>query len=179
MSAPDFSDAPIPEDIPQTDIAPDDGPHCQVCGTPLEYSGRGRKPKYCSEHRRSGARNTTSVKASTPRNEKLAAQATDALLQINGLVALLAAVAQYENTAEAITSAEETFRVRVHAALITDPELAQSILKAGTASGKISLIIAYGMLATAVAPVAVVEYKMKRLEKESAAAAAADEETGQ
>lgn len=27
---------------------------CEVCGTPLEWAGRGRKPKYCADHRKGG-----------------------------------------------------------------------------------------------------------------------------
>lgn len=31
--------------------SPGDGPVCDVCGTPVNYSGRGRPPKYCDEHK--------------------------------------------------------------------------------------------------------------------------------
>lgn len=34
----------------------DDELVCQVCGIPLVYAGRGRKPKFCDEHRTSSAR---------------------------------------------------------------------------------------------------------------------------
>jgi hypothetical protein len=34
-----------------TTPADDTRPHCVECGTLLEYSGRGRKPKFCAEHK--------------------------------------------------------------------------------------------------------------------------------
>lgn len=34
----------------------DDSPdHCLTCGVPLEYGGRGRRPKYCSEHKKNAS----------------------------------------------------------------------------------------------------------------------------
>lgn len=59
MTAPDEF-GPLPtttEDIgnpgPSTDTIPGDDkrPHCQECGVILDYGGRGRKPKYCEEHK--------------------------------------------------------------------------------------------------------------------------------
>lgn len=177
-----FSSAAVPSEseLPQgaslpADESPHDGPHCIVCGTPLEYSGRGRKPKYCDEHKKSGTR--TGVKSSTPRNDKLAAQATDALMQINGLGALVCMLAGMPMTAAAINNAEEGLREQVKAALITDPDLASKILSAGTHSAKISLVIAYGMFAAAVAPVGVMEFKANKARRELENGAAEDEGT--
>ena len=142
-----------------------DGPHCIVCGEPLEYSGRGRKPKYCDEHKKGGRR--TGVKASTPKNERLAAQATDALMQINGIAALICMLSSMPMTAEAINKAEDGLREQVKAALITDPDLCNKILSAGTHSAKISLVIAYGMFAATVAPVAVLEFRQNKALREA------------
>jgi hypothetical protein len=38
----------------------DDAPElaCEVCGTPLVYAGRGRKPRYCEDHRNRSGTNT-------------------------------------------------------------------------------------------------------------------------
>jgi hypothetical protein len=44
--------------IPADDDAPDLA--CEVCGVPLVYAGRGRKPKYCEDHKpKSGPRLAT------------------------------------------------------------------------------------------------------------------------
>ena len=165
MSELSFSAAPVPDDDSvKPDVSPHDGPACIVCGEPLDYSGRGRKPKYCAEHKKGGQR--TGVRSSTAKNEKLAAQATDALMQMNGLAALVFMLSGMPMTASAVTGAEEGLREQVHAALITDPELATKILSAGTHSAKISLVIAYGMFAAAVVPVGVMEFKQNKEKRE-------------
>ena len=161
MSALTFESVEVPAEAKE-DVSPHDGPACMVCGTPLEYSGRGRKPKYCDEHKKSGARKN--VRSSSAKNERLAAQATDALMQINGIGAMSCMLLGMPLTAGAITSAEEGLREQVHAALITDPDLAAKILSAGTHSAKVSLVIAYGMFAAAVVPVAVMEGKTRKAE---------------
>lgn len=158
-TVPSETELPAGANLPQ-DESPHDGPSCIVCGTALEYSGRGRKPKYCDEHKRSGTR--TNVRSSTPKNDKLAAQATDALMQMNGLAALVCMLSGMPMTAAAINNAEEGLREQVKAALITDPDLASKILSAGTHSAKISLVIAYGMFAAAVVPVGVMEFKANK-----------------
>lgn len=63
MTSPTFQDADIPadatpiydgadglSDAPQ-DAPPSDDLTCEVCGVPLSYGGRGRKPKRCAEHK--------------------------------------------------------------------------------------------------------------------------------
>lgn len=51
-----------PDNFVFTDSVPESGNPvteselvCVTCGTPLEYSGRGAKPKYCDKHKRSRA----------------------------------------------------------------------------------------------------------------------------
>lgn len=43
------SDGPVTE--PAADPLPGGAPTCEVCGRAVEYSGRGRKPKFCFEHK--------------------------------------------------------------------------------------------------------------------------------
>jgi hypothetical protein len=133
---------------------------CQVCGREAgPYGGRGRKPKFCDDHRKSGKTTRT---ASAPKNNALAAQAADALVQVNSLIAFGATVMQYDETGETLRNAQEEFRARAHAALVTDPKLCQAILRGGPMSARAALILSYGMLATVVAPVAVQEFRDKR-----------------
>lgn len=135
---------------------------CEVCGREAgPYSGRGRKPKYCSDHKRNkNVNSTTRVKGS---NATLAAQATEALVQINNMVAVGAMVLSYPETAGAISDKEETFRQQTYTALLTDPGLCRTILRAGTTSGKLTLAIAYSMLIASITPIAVLEYKEHRI----------------
>jgi len=51
---------------------------CEVCNTPLIYSGRGRKPKFCDEHK-STSKNTTRTGSPKTVPDKELAQACDNL----------------------------------------------------------------------------------------------------
>jgi hypothetical protein len=45
-------------------VSNDEAPYrCEICGTSLTYSGRGRKPKFCSEHRKGGTTTSNGRKA--------------------------------------------------------------------------------------------------------------------
>jgi hypothetical protein len=84
------------------------------------------------------------------------------LIQVNGLACVSLMLVQFHATASAIAEREDAFREQVYAALVTDPALCRTILRAGTTSGKISLLIAYAMLGASVYPVARAEYNDKR-----------------
>jgi len=154
---------------------------CVVCGTEIFYGGRGRKPKYCDEHRTGNSPNKESTRHKTKVTggpAQLAAQATEALIQVNGLVSILLMVFKMPMTASAIAVANDAFRESTYAALLTDQELCRTILKAGTTSGKIALLISYAMLAAAVVPVGILEFiENQKAKEESDADRTADSES--
>lgn len=104
MTEPDpFGDMPTATEsiAPETDTLPGDDkrPHCIECGTILEYSGRGRKPKYCEEHKpqshKAGegkTRRTGSTKADRESQEL----ATAYLTQLKKAAAYVAMVDPYD-----------------------------------------------------------------------------------
>lgn len=157
IDIPVFDDALVPRDeAPQ-------GTHelvCRVCGEPLEYGGRGRKPTLCDKHK--GTPGGKSRADAIGKNEQLAAQAATALMQVNSLAEMGLRFGKLPMTAEAMAMAKESFKEQVFEALKTDPELCKTILKGGIQSGRIALIIAYAMLASVVAPVATMEIKERR-----------------
>ena len=166
-------DSPPPADpITGGDVPPatDEGLSCEVCGTPLVYSGRGRKPKRCDEHKRnkSASAGGTVARKVTP-NDKLARQATTALVQINRLTGFGVRMLGLSATSEMIMHAEQGFEEQAYEALLTDPDLCKQILAVGQVSGKFSLLTAYALLLGQVGPVALMEIKAKRAEKEQAA----------
>lgn len=167
---PDFA-APGPADVAP---ATDDVLSCAVCGVALEYSGRGRKPQRCPEHRRASGSTKSAPKNTT--NERLAVQATEALVQINRLTGFGLRVLGMPETGATIAYAEDVFREQALAALMTDPGLCKQILAAGQVSAKASLALAYGMLGMQVAPVAMLEIKAKREAKAEAKANAHGED---
>jgi len=149
-------------------MAPDEKPEtsndhpCGTCGVEVVRRGnKGRWPKFCEQH-------TASHKAGRGSGARignatlLAAQATEALCQVNGLIAMGLMLAQMPETGSALAEREDVFREQAYAALLTDPALSKVILRAGTTSGRISLGIAYVMLTASVAPVGVMEFKQNR-----------------
>lgn len=152
---------PVTDDVPPFENEPEFA--CVTCGKAIEYSGRGRKPKYCDEHKRSSGTGTRS--AASGSNDKLAAMAVDVLCQGNAAATVGLMFARLNGTASAVAEREEPFRAQAYEALKLDPALCKSILKGGANSGKMALIIAYAMLGASVAPVFIAEMKEKRAEK--------------
>jgi hypothetical protein len=156
----DFTDTSAPKDEPvptQYEYA------CQVCGKELFYGGRGRKPVKCDEHK------TTQSKKGSGSNANMARQASNILSEWNTMVraGLMIPYIPFAgvnpvylpDTAEAIKEADEVFTDQAYRALLADPKLCKLIIRIGASSGKMSLIVAYGMLGVKVFPVAVNEMK--------------------
>lgn len=177
MSTPLFDDGtsalvPVPEHAAPDESPLDlDGPSCRVCGVALDYAGRGRKPVYCDEHRKSSRAKTTALPSSrrADSSDKLASQAATVLCNVNGFVSLAVMAAGLPQTSEAITVARDGFYIQAKEALVTDPDLCKQILRTGGLSAKVSLILAYGMMAGVVGPVAALEIRVKREERRALA----------
>lgn len=135
---------------------------CKVCGKEAgPYGGRGRKPVYCAEHKKSGK--GTGQKRALTSNDAKARAAASALVQFHGLTAMGLVAFGFMGTASKLAEVtKEQFEEQAYEALLTDPALCSAILKAGTTSGRMSLLIAYAMLAGAIAPTAWEEWKERR-----------------
>lgn len=165
----DFTASEIPvEDGPAmpADLAPEVPEFaCEVCGKELTYGGRGRKPKYCDEHKKNKPAGTRSASGSK-RDEAVARQAAGVLSQINGLVGLGLYFApepfRMPDTAAKLDELAPKFEEQAFDALKNSPALARTIARAGGVSGSAGLIIAYGMLGASLAPVAVDEWKRNK-----------------
>lgn len=154
---------------PIDDIEPDTVPDlsdveypCEVCGKEAgPYGGRGRKPKRCSDHKKQ-TRSSGNQPKVTGSTANIAAQATQVLVQLNGMLALGSLALGLHKTAGAIAEANPAFETAAYNALLTDPELCKFLLKSGAISGKAMLVAAYGGMGLSVAPTAVMEVKEKR-----------------
>lgn len=96
------------------------------------------------------------------KNDALAESAADLLAQLNGLLAMGAMTIGFTDTASTIAERNDAFKLQAIEALKTDPALCKQILKAGSTSGKVALILAYGMMAASVIPTGIVEYRDKK-----------------
>lgn len=160
---PDYD--PMPPGKPET-VQDGDALTCLVCGKPLEYAGRGRKPKYCDEHKKSKSGGSGASRSPSKGAAGDARIAAEALTQANNLaaVALMVLPEPYrmEATGTAITEASDKFNEQAYQALLQSPELAKAIARAGGISGAAGLVMAYGMLAATITPIAVSEVREKR-----------------
>lgn len=158
MDALNFTDAEIPQD--STPVTSDVEYPCRKCNKEAgPYSGRGRKPVYCPECRGSAKKSGPRV---TGGANNLAAQAAETLVQLNTFLAMGAMAMGLIETGMSIQSAQEMFRERAHAALLTDPEFCRSILRTGAKSAKFSLSMAYVGMGMTVGPTAVMEIKERK-----------------
>jgi len=71
-------------------------------------------------------------------------------------------------TASAVGLAELTFIEMATEALESDPGLCRLILRMGTKSSKLALMLVYGQFLAAIAPVAIMEYQEKKTAQEEA-----------
>lgn len=156
------------------DERPPDGPVCSVCGVDLVYKGTGRKPTKCDEHKGVKAAKSPAAEAKKAPggNEKLALQATELLCQLNDLCGMGFMMAGLLETGSAWADRQDVFREQAYQALLADPALCKMILRAGATSGKVALMVAYGMLAAGVAPVAITELRAVRAARAENAEAA-------
>lgn len=163
----DVADAADEADSIAPDSTPLDPPEyaCRVCGTELSYSGRGRKPQYCDEHKKSKTAARKSGTASAA-NIKLAEAAADVLAQFNDIAATVIFMGGMPVTSSRLADKNPVFRAQCMQALSTDPALCRSILSAGNAGARGSLAFAYGILLAALLPTAYSELREKRRQSE-------------
>ncbi len=132
------------DDTPPSDVLTNNVPNgysCRECGTPLVYSGKGRPPTLCDEHkpkaqqRQSVGRKTTSV-------DTLVAQITDLYL---GVAVATTMFAPIDGTiiGENATKLGESWRSLIE----RDPKVRKFWEKALTGSGYGAVLIAHAMVA--------------------------------
>ena len=177
MSVMEFVDATFPmDDVPP--LADVENP-CKECGREIDvaYGGRGPRPRYCSACKPNKQSRRQAPKV-TGKDQSLAAQATGVLVQVNAMIAMGAAALGLFRTGGAIAEANNTFEAAAYQALLTDPELCKLILKSGAKSAKISLGLAYGGMAMAVAPTAVMELRERKADRDAKREAAERDSNG-
>ena len=161
------------EDIPDTFDPDDEMPETDIpaivcsfpgCKEQLVYYGKGRKPRFCSDHK-NGKVTASSLTAQSRvkgTNQQLAAQASEVLAKTNSLAMLAILAFGMPLTATTIAEHNEQFKESAYEALLLDPKLCQSILATGGKTAGLALFMAYGQLGMFVVPLAITEFKEKR-----------------
>lgn len=104
----------------------------------------------------------TRVGTSTAKNERLATQATAAVMEAREAMTLGAMMFGLADTSSVLVARSDAFKARIHNAFLLDSQLAETVVKAGVKSGKIMFLSAILLDAAAVAPTAVVEIRALR-----------------
>ena len=95
-------------------------------------------------------------------NDALAKRAADVLYQLNAMIGTGALALGMTSTAREIAHGNDGFAEQAADALSLDPVLCKMILRGGTKSGAIALVISYLVLGSRVAPAAVMEWKARQ-----------------
>lgn len=160
-------------DTDELDKAPPTGPElAEECkapdchNAPEPYSGKGPRPKYCADHKRGKG---TGVKRTGAANTQ-AIQAAAILAQYNNFVVVGLKLVKLDETASEIAGRNDAFELMAAESLRGDPALCRAILKSGSKSGSLGLLMAYGLLLSAAVPAAMDEVKERKAAKEAAQA---------
>lgn len=146
LSKLDSFDTGIPADVDMPPLVSDD-PVCQVCGVPLTYGGRGRKPKFCDDHKQTKTTSGSGRKtagAGTVDAAMASLEFCEGIFSIALLMASPAAAVQW-------SASLPELRAKNRAILNGNPALCKSIAKT---SSKVSPYMLLGSYGYALAPVA-------------------------
>ena len=128
---------------PADDVPPSDsGLNCEVCSTPLTYGGRGRKPRFCQEHRPN--KGSSAPKAQSRSTESLVAAIEDFYLQI-GMVVGFAPGCQAD--AMEIAGSAATLAKSWGGLIERDPKVRRMWERILGGSGWGSVVVAHAMVA--------------------------------
>jgi hypothetical protein len=154
----DISEAPDMPDIAAPEYA------CEVCGTELFYSGRGRKPKRCDEHK-----TTRSQSAGSKRGSKDVEAAVSSLNQVYTLVQMGLRMLNADLANEAMSASLPKLEASNREHLTNDPELAKRIADMGKTGGRYAFFSAQLLTIGPVLFLAYSELSQRRAEKQGEA----------
>lgn len=141
---------------------------CEKCGRETNWSGRGRRKRFCDECKPKSA--TTRAPRVNGNVSNTAAQAAKALVGINNMLAMMALAVGFRETGMQIMSVQEDFESQAYQALLADPKFAASLLSAGQISGKAMLGMAYLSMGLGIAPTFSNELRIMKAKREAARA---------
>ena len=146
LTMPDFTSSTIPDDEPAPewlDKAETPDLSCESCGTPLVYQGRGRKPRFCAEHKPSAPK-----RASVPRGSS--SDVASAMHTLGGLYDALAMGLMLVSPDAATVWASQVENLQVKNAIIlaADKDLCKMINRGAAKGGRYAFFAAHAMAIT-------------------------------
>jgi hypothetical protein len=141
-----FTTVPTPTDDPIAD-APEFA--CEVCGKELTYAGRGRKPRFCEEHRKGGASKIgASARRGGSKDVEAACAALDSWYSMLTMGLMLGRAPQSANL---LAESTETLKEKNRTYLAQAPALAKRIADMGKTSATYGFFSAQAMVLLPVA----------------------------
>lgn len=131
--------------VPDIAISSDDIT-CEVCGKALSYSGRGRKPKFCDEHKKSSSSSNGSSSRRSTRDVEAACAALSGAYSALAMPLMMVSPAAAREWAEQANALETRNRVFLEAS----PDLAKRIAAAAGKGGSTAFVLSHVI---AIAPV--------------------------
>lgn len=127
----------VAETVPVPEDDASEGPQfaCEVCGKELHYSGRGRHPKRCEEHKTGGssATNISTRKSSAKGDVGAALSAMDMMYDLLGMGLLVVGA---HDALDLFKECRPELKAKNEAYLTNDPALAKSLAKLGKTGGR-------------------------------------------
>ena len=123
------------------DLKASDSLTCETCGVPIEYAGRGRKPRFCAEHRKGGAASTASGTGAGRGSATAAAtRAAETLDDAYNGLSMLLLMFGLTDAASDLSASLPALKERNRRFLAADPKLAKAIAKFGEGGGRAAFI---------------------------------------
>jgi len=167
----DVKPTTVPVDVPQDEPVPQVAAEyrCQHpgCDRELTYGGRGRKPKFCDEHKKKAAVKSGSSRRGTAQNEALANQACDLIIGLTDIAAIGFMLVGYRETEQEISDAQDPLRDQIYSSLLANPARAKRIVTLLGGVSDATLIVALLGFTVRVGSSAVNEYRDKKSSRES------------
>lgn len=149
-------------DADESPAGPSDMLRCEKCGAALDWTPgtRGRKPRYCPEHRRQGGGTNT-------RSTRRAGNVDEAVAVLGNAYDMLALglMAVSPSAASTLAHRVDELQVTNRRALESDPKLCATITRAGATSGRATFILANAAVLVPVAGIAAKDIAARRAPK--------------
>jgi len=140
-----FTVADIPADAapsdPVTDAPASSDRACEVCGTALSYSGRGRPPTRCDDHKKSSSNGASSPRANSGRKSTRDVEAAMAALDAAHTSLSFGLMLMSPSAAVAWEESRTNLNARNQMILESDPALAKRIASMAAKGGGTALIL--------------------------------------
>lgn len=150
---------PTPEEATVPELS------CETCGKPLVYGGRGRKPRFCDEHKSSRTASNISTRKSSAKGD--VAAALSALDMMYDLLSMGLLVVGAHGAAELFGQSREQLNAKNESYLSNDAALAKSLAKLGRTGGRYAFATAQVATVGPVLILAAGEVTQRRREAEA------------